>query len=353
MFYKPFEAWVKRVTIDDVAERAGVSKSTVSAVINDSRPVSEETRKKVDDAVAELNYRPRASARRPMQTGRSIGLIIKERSNPFFADIADGVADAIRDAGYTLYVASSEGSYATENEIIGDLTDRDVDGLIIYPVMNEETDLTNLLELRRARVPFVLMERIAGVKANVVDISTASASKKAVEYLLNSGHQRIVHFAGPLYSQHSDARIDGMRYAFSETQIAFSDDLIVRAGAQMRDGYQAALDYFGDCPADDRPTAATCFNDQVALGAYRALQELGLDVPGDVSLIGCDGIDVLNYMPVRLTTIQSPSREMGATAASILRNHIEADEQPDLEQKRFEPELLIRESTRSIQSASS
>jgi LacI family transcriptional regulator/LacI family repressor for deo operon, udp, cdd, tsx, nupC, and nupG len=339
---------LKRATIDDVAEQAGVSKSTVSAVLNDSRPVTDETRRKVNEAVADLNYRPRASARQPTQTGRSLGLIIKERSNPFFADIASGVSDEARDAGYTLYTASSEGDYATENEIISDLTGRDVDGLIIYPVMNEETDLTNLLELRRARVPFVLMENIRGVQANVVDVSTAQAAKKAAEHLLEGGHRRIAHFAGPLYSQHSDARIDGMRYAFSETQIAFSDDLIVPAGARMQDGYEAALDYFDGGHNGDCPTAATCFNDQVALGVHRALQELGLDVPGDVSLVGCDGIGLLDYMPVRLTTIRSPLHDMGAAAASILRTHIEAGEQPAFEQRRFEPELVVRESTRAL-----
>lgn len=339
---------MSRPTIEDVAERAGVAKSTVSAVLNDSRPVSDDTRQKVNQAAASLNYRPKASARRPSSTGRSVGLLVKERDNPFFAEIAAGVADVMDEAGYAVYTASSEGNYATENSLIGDLTRRDIDGLIIYPVMNDETDLQNLLELRRARIPFVLMERIAGVKANVVDVSTAGASKKAVKHLIDGGHRRIVHFAGPLYSQHSDARIDGMRYAFSETRLAFSDDLVVRAGARAEEGYRAALDFFDGLSKEERPTAATCFNDLVALGVYRALHELGLDVPGDVSLVGCDGLSLLDYLPLRLTTLRSPTRKMGATAAKILREHIEADEQPPLRQKRFEPELVVRDSTRKL-----
>lgn len=338
---------MSRPTIDDVADRAGVAKSTVSAVLNDSRPVSDETREKVNQAVAALNYRPKSSARRPGANGRSIGLLMKERDNPFFAEIAAGVASVVEDAGYALYTASSEGDAEIENRLLEDWTQRDVDGLIIYPVMNDDTDLQNLLALQRARIPFVLMERIAGVKANVVDVSTAAASKKAVRHLIDGGHRRIVHFAGPLYSQHSDARIDGMRYAFSETKVAFSDDLVVRAGARAEEGYRAALDVFDGLSEDERPTAATCFNDLVALGVYRALHELGLDVPGDVSLVGCDGLSVLDYLPLRLTTLRSPTHQMGATAATILREHIEADQEPPLRQKRFEPELVVRDSTRA------
>ncbi|WP_245846140.1 LacI family DNA-binding transcriptional regulator [Longibacter salinarum] len=339
-----------RTTIDDVAERAGVSKSTVSAVMNDSRPVSDGTRSKVMAAVNDLNYRPRSTARTRAHDGRSIGIVIKERDNPFFAEIADGASRRAREAGYTVYTASSEGDFATETEIIDDFQRRDTDGLIIYPVMNEETDLTNLIELRRARMPFVLMEHILGVKANTVDVSLLAASKSAVSYLIDSGHRRIVHFAGPSYSTHSDDRISGMRHAFSESELAFSDHMVVPAGARMEDGYRAALEYLENVDPTSRATAATCFNDLVAIGVARALREKGLDVPGDVSLIGCDGIDLLDYMPTPLTTLRSPNREMGACAADILIHQIEADAQPDIQQVSFEPELVVRASTRPMQS---
>lgn len=339
---------MSRATITDVAEHAGVSKSTVSAVMNDSRPVSKSTRKKVMEAVEALNYRPRSSAQQGTKANRSIGLVIKERSNPFYAEIAEGVAQHTRDAGYTLYTASSEGDFAMETEIIDDMRKRDVDGLIIYPVINGDTDLTNLLELRRARTPFVLMEQIVGVQASTVDVSLLAASKKAVAHLLDGGHRNVVHFAGPSYSVHSDERITGMRHAFSESEIAYSGAMVIPTGARMEDGYRVALEYFRDCDTETRPTAATCFNDVVALGVFRALRELGLDVPGDVSLVGCDGIDWLDYHPVPLTTIRSPSREMGESAARILVDRIEGEESDSVTRKRFEPELLVRASTRPL-----
>ncbi len=325
-----------------------MSKSTVSAVMNDSRPVSDPTREKVLAAVNDLNYRPRSTARHSYGGGCSIGLVIKERDNPFFAEIADGAAREAEDAGYTIFTASSEGDFAAETEIIENYQHRDTDGLIIYPVMNSETDLTNLIELRRARMPFVLMEHILGLQAHTVDVNLLAASKAAITYLIDAGHKRIVHFSGPSYSTHSDERVAGMRHAFSESELAFSNRMVIPAGARMEDGYRAACDYLDAIDPVERATAATCFNDLVAIGVARALREHDLQVPDDMSLIGCDGIDMLDYMPTPLTTIRSPCREMGARAARILIDQIEANTQSDIQQVSFEPELIVRESTRAI-----
>jgi LacI family transcriptional regulator/LacI family repressor for deo operon, udp, cdd, tsx, nupC, and nupG len=116
----------------------------------------------------------------------------------------------------------------------------------------------------------------------------------------------------------------------------------------MEDGYRAACDYLDAVDPDECATAATCFNDLVAIGVARALRERGLNVPGDMSLIGCDGLDMLDFMPTPLTTIRSPRREMGARAARILIDQIEANTQPDIQQVSFEPELIVRDSTRSL-----
>lgn len=317
--------------------------------MNDSRPVTEPTRQKVLAAVEALNYRPRSAARHGVRAGRSIGIVIKERGNPFFAEIADGAARCARESGYTVFTASSEGDFSAETEIIQNLQRRDIDGLIIYPVMNEQTDLTNLVELRRARMPFVLMEHILGVKAHTVDVNLLAASKAAVKHLIEGGHRRIVHFAGPSYSQHSDDRIAAMRHAFSESELAFSDRMVIKAGARMEDGYRAACEYLEAVSEKRKATAATCFNDLVAIGVARALREHGLRVPEDVSLIGCDGIDLLDYMPTPLTTIRTPHREMGARAAKILIDQVEGNTQPDIQKVSFEPEFLVRGSTRPLE----
>jgi LacI family transcriptional regulator/LacI family repressor for deo operon, udp, cdd, tsx, nupC, and nupG len=159
-----------------------------------------------------------------------------------------------------------------------------------------------------------------------VDVDTVEGAKAAARHLIELGHTSIVHFAGPEYSLHSEERIDGMRAAWSESHLVFSSDILVPAGDSLDDGYQTGLRYFRDRTAVDRPTAVTCYNDMVALGLCRALEELGLAVPDDVSVVGYDDIRLNEYFPVtsRLTTVRVPKFEVGRTAAEILHREIES-----------------------------
>ncbi|MEX0747274.1 MAG: LacI family DNA-binding transcriptional regulator, partial [Rhodothermales bacterium] len=303
------------VTIHDVAERAGVSIGTVSAVINRKSTVSEATRRMVQEAIDALNYRPSAAARRRLQPSseKSIGLVIKEVQNPYFADVIVGVQETATKHGYGVLVVSSERTYKLEQDLVELLVAKDVEGLIINPLLDDEADLSHLFELKRRNIPMVLLESLRGMQASMVDVDNVAASKKAVMYLIERGHKRIIHFAGPQYSMHSDERIEGVRRAFSAQRLVFDDHDVVHAGARLEDGYRAGLDFFRDRQAD-RPTAVTCYNDLVALGLIRALRELGLRVPADVSVIGYDDIDMASYASVPLTTVRVPKREMGAQA---------------------------------------
>lgn len=336
----------KRPTINDVARAAGVSKATVSAVINDTGSVKSSTRERVLAVIEQLNYRPSSQARHAnSRRHRSIGLLIREADNPFFAEVIAGVRSYAAQRGYTVLVASSEGDYDAERQAVEVLRERDVDGLILYPVLTKETDLSHLFELKRRNFPFILLEEIWGVQASLIDIDNAAASRKAVEYLISLGHTRIVHFAGPQYSMHSKERIEGVYRAFGGSRIAFAEDAIVPAGARLEDGYRAGLEYFGSRSGDERPTAVTCYNDLVALGLCRALAELGLRVPEDVSVIGYDDLEILNYLPVPLTSVRVPKFEMGEQAAKLLIEHIESREVLRPQKIYLEGELVIRRST--------
>lgn len=342
---------MKSATITDVAREAGVSKSTVSAVINESRRTTHETRTRVLEAARLLNYQPNAGARRLRDRGtQSIGLLIKEMGNPFYDEVMLGAHAAADEAGFLTYVASSEGRHEEERRIIEDMRKKGVDGLIISPVLNEDTDLSNLFQLIQARFPFVLLERIFGVHAGIVDIDNVRASKEAVQYLIAEGHTRIAHFAGPTYSMHSRERVEGVRQAFSESRLVFGDDTVIAAGAGFEDGYAAAIDCFGSRSADDRPTAVTCFNDLVALGVWRALAELGFHVPDDVSIIGFDDIDLLRYLPHQLATVRGQNAELGRAAVEVLLRQIEAGQQQSVDRVYLETELILRGSTRSLRS---
>jgi len=337
-------------TIDDVAEAADVSKGTVSAVINDADTVSDSTRSRVLDVIDELNYRPRASAQRGFQRGaeRSLGLIIKESANPYYANVIAGAREHANENGYSVLTASSEGSYQTEQEIVDVFVAKDVAGLIVVPVLGEETDVSYLYDLKRRNFPFILLEEIQGVQCNLVDIDNVRALKRAALYLIEAGHENLVHFAGPEYSMHSRERAAGVREAYSESPLAFSAERVIPVGARLEDGYETGLEYFRDRSPADRPTAVLCYNDLVALGLMRALSELGIRVPDEVSVMGCDNIGFAQYGCVPLSSIDIPKVEMGRAAADILVRHVESDRKLQHEKQRLEADLVLRDSTRSL-----
>lgn len=343
----------KRPTINDVARRADVSKATVSAVLNDTGSVKDSTRHRVLEVIQEINYRPRNSAKNiGSRDSKSIGLLIKEIDNPYYAEVIAGARREANARGYTLLVTSSEGEYASEQRIVELLKAKDVDGLIITPVLDGETDLTYLFELKRRNFPFVLLEEIRGVQTSLVDIDNVAASYEAAAYLIQQGHTHLVHFAGPGYSMHSEQRIEGVRRAYSESRLIFTDDVVVPAGAHLEDGYRAGLEFFGQRTGADRPTAVLCYNDLVAVGLYRALSELGLGVPEEVSIVGCDDIPLLDYLPVPLTTVRIPKVEMGELATRMLIRHIETRERVAPQKVNLDAELVVRSSTRPLSSGS-
>lgn len=339
----------KRVTMGDVAGHAGVSKATVSAVVNDKGTVRDTTRDRVIDAIRELNYRARGMGT-IVRVGdrRSLGLLIKELDNPYYSAIVSGIRAHGLERGYAVVVASSEGSAQSEREQTELLRRQGVAGLVVTPVMSSDTDLSHLFELHRRNFPFVLLERIRGLKASLVDIENVEGSRTAVEFLIQQGHKRIVHFAGPAYSMHTKERIDGVRHAFSRSALVFPDEAVVAVGAHLVDGYRIGLEYFRDRCAQDRPTAVTCYNDLVAFGLIRALRELGLGVPEDVSVVGFDNLGLIPYTGIPLTTVDVPKAEMGELAAGMLIRRIESQQSLPPEQLTLHGELIVRGSTRPL-----
>ncbi|HEY0777844.1 MAG TPA: LacI family DNA-binding transcriptional regulator [Gemmatirosa sp.] len=342
----------KRATITDVATRAGVSKATVSAVLNASAPVRSDTRDRVLHAVEFLDYRPgtgmgaaaaRAGTRR---TVRSIGLLIKEADNPYYASVVTGARAAAAGRGYTLLVASSEGEYASERRAVELLHGKDCDGLLVAPVLDDEVDLSHLFELKRRNYPFVLLEEVRGVPASLVDVDNVRGACAAAAHLIALGHTRIAHFAGPNYSTHTHERVNGVRRACSASSVAFTDACVVPAGAHLEDGYRAALAFFRDHPAGERPTGVTCYNDLIAVGVCRALAELGVRVPDDVSVVGFDDIPLLEYLPVPLTSVHVPTFEMGRLATELLIAQAEAAAPPAPQKHFLDAPLIVRASTR-------
>ena len=336
----------KQPTIVDVARSAGVSKATVSAVINDTAGVRDTTRDRVLSAIELLNYRSHSVVSRGSGTrlGKAIGIIIKEHDNPYYADVIDGVRSCAEARGYTLLVASSEGQCEIERRAVMQLQGMGVDGFIVTPTLGEDADLSHFFELKRRNIPFVLLEYVRGVRASLVDVDGSDGSRAAVEHLIAQGHTRIVHFAGPGYSANSAERLDGVRRAFSASHLGLADTGVIPAGAHLEDGYRAGLACFSNVAADDRPTAVTCYNDLVAVGLYRALKELRLRVPEDVSVVGYDDIPICEYLDVPLTSVRTPKFEMGEIAAQMLVRHVESKQRVASQKVSLAASLVVRAS---------
>jgi LacI family transcriptional regulator len=341
---------MKKITIEDVAKHAGVSKGTVSAVINAKNTVKPATRDYIQKVMKELNFRPKGIARnlKNEDQDKSIGIIIKDLNYPFYTTIASGVKEYANKKGYSVIVTSSEDDHECEKKFTHLFSTKDIKGSIIAPIIEGTSEIEHLFKLKMINYPFVLLEDVKGIQANVVAIDNLKAIKEAVKYLIDNGHTKIIHFAGPVHSSHTQERIEGFRHAFSESPLVFHDDMIVPAGSHYEPVLQKTHEYFANRSREDYPTAIVCYNDQQALAIMTALKDLHINVPGDISIIGNDDISYTTIYPVPLTTIRAPQREIGLKAAEILIRNIESTTLLPVERVVLETELIIRESSRPL-----
>ncbi len=341
---------IKKVTIEDIAKNAGVSKATVSAVLNEKKSVKSTTREKVLHIMKSLNYRPQGFARnlKHGETGKCIGIIIKELNYPFYTNIAEGAQEYANSKGYTLIVSSSDYNHENEKKITNLFLSKDIRGAIIAPVVEGDSEIEHLFKLKMLNYPFVLLADVKGIVANVVEIDNVRAIKKAVEYLIKNGHKKIVHFAGPPESAHTRERIEGFHIAFSESPLIFNKEMIVPIGSDNNVSYENTIKYFTNKKQKDYPTAIVCFNDLQAIAVMNALKYLNIKVPKDISIIGNDDIHQAEIFSLPLTTIRSPQREIGQKAAELLITIIESSNLVPIERIMLDTELIVRKSTRKL-----
>ncbi|MGD0591215.1 MAG: LacI family DNA-binding transcriptional regulator [Bacteroidota bacterium] len=341
---------MKKITIEDVAKRARVSKGTVSAVINAKKTVKPATRDFILEVMKELNFRPTGVARnfKSENYDKSIGIIIKDLTYPFYTTIAKGVSEYANSKGYSVIVSSSDDNHESEKNLSRLFSTKDIKGIIIAPIVEGTAEIEHLFKLKMINYPFVLLEDIKGIQANVVAIDNKKAIKRAVKYLIDSGHTKIVHFAGPPQSSHTQERMEGFRYAFSESTLVFHNDMIISVGSHFEECFDKTLEYFKNRNRDNYPTAIVCFNDQQALAVMLVLKELNIRVPDDISIIGNDDINYAKMYPIPLTTIRAPQQEIGIMAAEILIRNIESSTIIPIERVILETEFIVRQSSKVL-----
>ena len=301
------------VTIERVAELAGVSPSTVSRILNGTAVVSEAKKAAVDKAVAKLGFVPNPMAR-GLAGGRtlSIGVVTQAIDSPFYGASLRGIEDALDPAGYSPLFVSGHWDATTESRCIDVLLSRRVDGIIVLTGRLTDAALKNLAK----RVPVVVTGRsLKAPNLFSLNFDNREGGRLATRHLIDSGHRRIAFIAGEAGHPDGDQRFDGYRAALDEAGIAFRAELVVQGAFNEASGVQAVESLVA---ARQKFTAIFAANDQMAIGAAHGLQRHALRVPDDVSLVGFDDLPTSLYALPPLTTVHQPAYEMGLLAAAGL-----------------------------------
>ena len=321
--------------IREVAALAGVSIATVSRALQQPDKVRPETRKKVFDAVRQANFVPNAQAasfRR--QSNNTVILLVRDIGNPFYLEIYKGVEEAAGEAGYKVLMGDArndENRVATHIDMV---RQKHADGLILmtgqFPA--------ELLEQGDALPPIVIAsETVPGLALPTVKVDNRAASKNAMRHLIEAGHQRIVHLAGPVPESLAQERFDGYRAALAEAGIAYDDELVVTGDYSIEAGRQAIASLLEGRIAF---TAIFASSDQMAIGAISELRARGVSVPADVSVIGFDDIIFANAFEPPLTTVRQPRQEMGRKAMALMVDRLNGKR--TAETIVLETELVVR-----------
>jgi len=338
---------MKRPTQADVARVAGVSRATVSYVINDSAhgrvSLSDETQQRVRDAIQRLGYHPdvRAQSLRAGGVTHTLGLLLPDLHNPFYWKIAAGVEQEAQEAGYDLLLFSTGLNAAREEETLRALSTRQIDGLIL--------NVTFPQRMRRALRPIVergdpvvlLGDTIPNIDAVQAKPGYREYAQRVMAHLFELGHRRIGMIYGVVNPEMDSGRLDAYCDALRTFGLPVHKALIDRCGATLADGYQAARRLLQHTP---QPTAIITINDLLAIGALRAIHEQGLSVPEQISLVGFDDIDLAAYLTPPLTTVQYDAAAVGRAAVKLLLARLdEPTRAPQV--VRIPTRLILRAST--------
>ena len=330
------------MTLEEIAKLAGVSRSTVSRVINNHPNVSPEVRERVWKVIRELDYQPHAAAR-SLATRRTqvLGLIIPQAvtilfTDPFFPLLIRGIADACNARRYHLMLSLFSSRDEQRELYRRIIRGGHLDGIIISSTVIDDPLIPRLLE---DQVPFVLVGRYPrDARASYVDADNRAGAQMAVDYLIRLGHRRIATITGPLNMIAGLDRYEGYLAALRNKGLEKDDALIAEGDFSYEGGFQAMQTLL-----PHEPTAVFVASDTMALGAIKAIKGAGLRIPEDISIVGFDDLEAASFSDPPLTTVRQPIYLLGSTAAQLLIDLIERKSRPP-QRIVFPTELVIRRS---------
>lgn len=326
-------------TMADVARRAGVTKSTVSHVINRTRTVSPETIEAVQRAMVELAYVPNTLARSlAMATTNTVGLVISSLTNIYFSDLIVSIENACTRLGLMVFLADPADDPARELELVRALHQRRVDGVMLAP--SADPHQSAIRYLRENAVPSVLLDRLVCAEFDQVGVENTNAVKRLVDHLVGHGHRRIGMVSNQMGLMTATERIKGYKLGIESNGIEWKEELLELGRDEMAANVEATRRLLN---LADRPTAIITGNNLSTIGALQAVQERHLRVPQDIALVGFDDFQWADLFQPRLTLISQPIKQIGETAANMLVERM-ADPNRPPRTIRLETSLVIRES---------
>ncbi len=328
-------------TINDVAGLAGVSKTTVSHVLNETRFVADATKEKVLKAAKELNYQPSAVARSlKVKATKTLGMVVTSTLYPFYAEIVKEVEKYSYQQGYNLILCNTEGDVEKTHSYLHMLARKRADGVIIMCSTFDEELFSTIADQKK--LPFVVMDwgpSVSGI--DKIQDNSLEGGILATNHLIKLGHERIAHISGPLNILQAKQRQAGFRKAMANADREVRPDWIIESDFGCEGGHMAMMQLLA---GNDRPTACFIANDMMAMGALSAAGELGFRIPDEISVVGYDNISISAFFNPPLTTIMQPFSELARLAVCTL---LERLDHPRDKGKilMLEPTLVERSST--------
>jgi DNA-binding LacI/PurR family transcriptional regulator len=329
-----------KVTIKEVAEKAGVSTSTVSRVVGNYGYVSKKARRRILAAIRELGYKPNATARSMVtKSTRTIGLVITDIINPFFAQLARAIEEVTWQNGYTLILANTDENLEHERAVVNTLQEKRVDGLILVPASSNPAP--HLKDLIQDGTSLVLLDRnVRDCAVDVVMVDNENGAYQAVKHLIENGYRRIAMIADNLEITTNAERIAGYYRALKEAGIEADEDL-VRSCRYTQQSAQTLVTEMLKSPQP--PTALFTANNFMTMGAVHAIQEAGLSIPVDIGLVGFDDVNWTEPYSTSLTVVTQPVYDMGKVAGQRLLARMKGDASSPQE-IRLKTRFIIRQS---------
>jgi len=311
-------------TIKEIGEILNLSVATVSYALNDKPGVSTKTKQRVREMARKLDYRPHELARSlVLQRTKVIGLILFTEVTALYAEIISAVEHEARQQNYSVLLTVARND-EEKREAISLFRSHHVEGLLIGPVFYQ-SELAAVRDLLESPLPCVLFGCLEPSRMSYVSTDRSQGVHMAVNYLLSLGHKRIAYVSLSRVNESLTTKLQGYITALSEAGIPLSKELIWESASTLKDGHAGMRKLLA---LPEPPTAVFCHNDLVAMGAYRAIREAGLKIPGDISVIGFDNIEEGDYLDPPLTTVEQPKEEFRRKLVDVLMERIHAPESP-------------------------